>query len=89
MKYIIRKDRNQISVFPHFLDEAIYKDHEVRIIDLFVDSPSISGDSLYFSFHTPASRRIKINQPKDIEKQMLYERKYFLALCRITLQYKI
>jgi hypothetical protein len=38
MKYIIGKDRTQTAIFPLTMDQAIDQDHEVRIIDLFVDS---------------------------------------------------
>lgn len=38
MKFIQGKPRTQIPLFASCLDEAIDKDNEVRIIDLFVDS---------------------------------------------------
>jgi len=38
MKYLKGKDRNQITIFPVTIDQAISKDNEVRLIDLFVDS---------------------------------------------------
>lgn len=38
MKYIQGKDRKQIPLFVGCLDEAIAPDHEIRLIDLFVDS---------------------------------------------------
>jgi len=37
MKYIHGQDRNQTTVFPTSLDDAIDVDNEVRLIDLFVD----------------------------------------------------
>lgn len=42
MKYIIGKDRSQIPLFVSSLDEAIDQDNEVRLIDLFVSSLSLS-----------------------------------------------
>jgi len=38
MKFINGLNRNQTSVFPISLEQAIGQDNEVRIIDLFVDS---------------------------------------------------
>jgi transposase len=38
MKYIQGKDRKQIPLFVGCLDEAIAPNHEIRLIDLFVDS---------------------------------------------------
>lgn len=42
MKFIIGKDRSQIPLFVSSLDEAIDEDNEVRLIDLFVSSISLS-----------------------------------------------
>lgn len=36
MKYIIRKDTNQVELF--CLEERIEQDNEVRLIELFIDS---------------------------------------------------
>jgi len=41
MKYIIGKDRKQTAIFPVSMEEAIEAEHEVRVIDLFVDSLDI------------------------------------------------
>jgi transposase len=41
MKYINGQNREQIFIFPVSIDEAIAKDNEVRIIDLFVESLDI------------------------------------------------
>ena|GEM_PF-5681928 len=38
MKFIQGQDRNQTTLFPVSLEQAIDPDNEVRIIDLFVDS---------------------------------------------------
>ena len=41
MRYIQGQDRNQISLFPVTLDEAISNDNQVRDIDAFVDGLNI------------------------------------------------
>ena len=38
MKYIQGQNREQIHLFPVSLDEAIVQDHDIRFIDIFVDS---------------------------------------------------
>ena len=38
MKFIQGENRNQIELFPISIDHAIPEDHEVRLVDLFVDS---------------------------------------------------
>ena len=38
MKYIQGKDRKQTTIFPISMEVPIDKDHEVRILDLFVDN---------------------------------------------------
>ena len=43
MKYISGYNRNQQVLFPTSLDEAIDKNNEVRIIDLFVESLDIAS----------------------------------------------
>lgn len=43
MKYIKKQDRSQISLFPVSLDDAISADHEVRLIDVFVDSLALES----------------------------------------------
>jgi len=58
MKCIIGKDRNQATIFPVSLDEAINQNNEVRVIDLFVDSLDIEkmefrinfGEELFIDF---------------------------------------
>lgn len=37
MKYIQEQDRRQTHLFPVSLEESIYEENEVRIIDVFVD----------------------------------------------------
>ncbi len=38
MKYLTRKDRNQLPLFVGSLEEAIESDHEVRLLEAFVDA---------------------------------------------------
>ena len=38
MKYIQGKDRKQTIIIPISMDAAIDKNHEIRILDLFVDN---------------------------------------------------
>ena len=38
MRYIEGQNRDQLSIFPVSLDQAISSDHEIRLIDAFVDS---------------------------------------------------
>ena len=42
MKYIIGQNRQQLVLFPTFLDDIIDTDNEVRFIDLFVESLNMS-----------------------------------------------
>ena len=42
MIYIKGKDRLQSVLFPETLDQLVDQDHEVRFIDLFVESVNIS-----------------------------------------------
>ena len=41
MKFIEGQDRTQTHLFPVSLDASIDQDHEVRLIDLFVDSVNL------------------------------------------------
>ena len=64
MKYIKGQDRNQMALFPVSTDEAIEQDHEVRIIDLFVETLDI--ESMGFKLdHTDNGR--PAYHPKDLE----------------------
>jgi len=38
MKYLTGKDRNQLPLFVGSLEEAIESDHEVRLLEAFVDA---------------------------------------------------
>ena len=42
MQYILGKSRTQAVLFPQCLDEIIDANHEVRIIDIFVESIKLS-----------------------------------------------
>lgn len=50
MKFIQGSDRNQTALFPVNLEQAIDQDNEVRIIDLFVDSLSLSQYGFQMEF---------------------------------------
>lgn len=69
MKYIIGKDRQQTAIFPVSMEEAINKDHEVRIIDLFVDSLNI--EKMGFSVDYGENGRPAYH-PKDLLKLYIY-----------------
>jgi transposase len=69
MKYIKGQDRNQMALFPVSMDEAIEQDHEVRIIDLFVEALDI--ESMGFKLdHTDNGR--PAYHPKDLLKLYIY-----------------
>ncbi len=69
MKYIIGQDRNQTTMFPVSMEEAIEAEHEVRIIDLFVDSLDIEG--MGFSVDFGENGRPAYH-PKDLLKLYIY-----------------
>lgn len=50
MKFIVGNDRNQIPLFLTTLDDAISPDHEVRLIELFVNGLSFAEMGFKFSF---------------------------------------
>jgi hypothetical protein len=76
MKFIIGKDRSQIPLFVTSLDEAIDQDNEVRLIDLFVSSISLSE----FGFKTDFIENLTCRQaggrpvyhPSDILRLAIY-----------------
>ncbi|MBB6218336.1 transposase [Anaerosolibacter carboniphilus] len=41
MAYIKGEDRNQVIMFPEYLDEYIAEENPVRVIDVFVDGLDI------------------------------------------------
>jgi len=69
MKYIKGKNRQQTALFPVSMEEAIDKDHEVRIIDLFVDSLDI--EKMGFSVNYGENGRPAYH-PKDLLKLYIY-----------------
>ncbi len=66
---MIGKDRNQVSIFPISLDESIHKDHEVRIIDLFVDSLELLEMGFRVDFMENGRPAY---HPKDLLKLFIY-----------------
>jgi len=69
MKYIIGQNRNQTVIFPVSLDKAINQDHEVRLIDLFVDSLDIAGMGFKTEFEENGRPAY---HPKDLLKLYIY-----------------
>jgi len=69
MKYIIGKDRTQTAIFPVTMEQAIDQDHEVRIIDLFVDSLDV--EKMGFSVDFGENGRPAYH-PKDLLKLYIY-----------------
>ncbi|MDA3904670.1 MAG: IS1182 family transposase [Bacteroidales bacterium] len=69
MKYIKGKDRKQTAIFPLSMEEAIDNDHEVRIINLFVDSLNI--EDMGFSIDHIENGRPAYH-PKDLLKLYIY-----------------
>ena len=65
MKYIIGKDRTQTAIFPVTMEQAIDQDHEVSIIDLFVDSLDV--EKMGFSVDFGENGRPAYH-PKDLLK---------------------
>ena len=69
MKYIIGKDRTQTAILPVTMEQAIDRDHEVRIIDLFVDSLDV--EKMGFSVDFGENGRPAYH-PKDLLKLFIY-----------------
>lgn len=69
MKYIIGKDRTQTAIFPVTMEQAIDQGHEVRIIDLFVDSLDV--EKMGFSVDFGENGRPAYH-PKDLLKLYIY-----------------
>lgn len=69
MKYIIGKDRSQTAIFPISMEEAIDQDHEVRIIDFFVDSLDV--EKMGFKVDSGENGRPAYH-PKDMLKLYIY-----------------
>jgi transposase len=69
MKYILGQDRNQTTIFPISLEQAIDQDNEVRIIDLFVDTLNI--EKMGFNVDFGENGRPAYH-PKDLLKLYIY-----------------
>ncbi len=69
MKFIIELDRNQATIFPITLEQAIDEDNEVRIIDIFVDSLDIK--EMGFKVEFVENGRPGYH-PKDLIKLYIY-----------------
>jgi len=64
MKYITGQNRKQLVLFPVSLDDAVDKDNDVRLIDLFVESLNIAS----MGFKTD---RIENGRPAYLPKDLL------------------
>ena len=69
MHYIQGQNREQSVLFPQSLDQVVSGDNEVRIIDLFVESISISD--FKFTVKTSTEGRPAYH-PKDLLKLFVY-----------------
>ena len=69
MKHIQGQNRSQTYIFPVSLDESIDKDHEVRLIDLFVDSLELSDFGFKVDFEENGRPAY---HPADLLKLYIY-----------------
>lgn len=84
MKYIQGKNRTQISLFPTCLDDIISPEHEVRLIDVFVNSMDLKkmgfevchGENGRPAYHPTDLLKLyiygylnKIRSSRDMEKE--------------------
>jgi transposase len=69
MKYIIGKDRNQITIFPVTIDQSISQDNEIRLIDVFVDSLNLKDFGFKVDF---IENGRPAYHPADLLKLFLY-----------------
>lgn len=70
MNYIQGKNREQSIIFPQTLDQIIDQDHEVRFIDLFVESINI--DDFDFRTKTGTTEGRPPYHPKDLLRLYIY-----------------
>jgi transposase len=70
MIYIQGKDRTQSVLFPKTLDQLVNQDHEVRFIDLFVESININDYE--FKIKTKTLEGRPPYNPKDLLKLYIY-----------------
>ena len=68
-KFITGSDRNQIPLFASSMDQAIAKDNQVRLIDLFVDSLKLSDFGFDFEF---VENGRPAYHPADLLKLFIY-----------------
>jgi len=69
MQFIEGKNRHQAVLFTQSLDELIEQDNEVRLIDLFVESITLSN--FHFTIRTTTEGRPAYH-PKDLLKLFIY-----------------
>jgi len=69
MKYIQGKDRSQLAIFPISMDASIDPNHEIRLIDLFVDSMDV--ENMGFKVDYGENGRPAYH-PKDLLKLYIY-----------------
>jgi transposase len=69
MKYLIGKDRHQITIFPVTIEQSISDDNEVRLIDLFIDSLPIKDYGFKLDF---IENGRPAYHPADLLKLYLY-----------------
>lgn len=70
MQYIQGKDRNQCVLFSESLDSLIDQDHEIRFIDLFVESIDVVEFGFKIKFSSIEGR--PPYHPKDLLKLFIY-----------------
>ncbi len=69
MKFIVGNDRSQIPLFLYTLEDAISPDHEIRLIELFVNS--LSFDQMGFKLNFIENGR-PTSHPADLLKIFIY-----------------
>ncbi len=69
MRYIQGQDRNQITLFPISIDQVISKDHEIRLIDAFINSLDLESFGFYVN-HEENGR--PAYHPGDLLKLYIY-----------------
>lgn len=62
-------ERNQLVLFPTFLDDMIAEDNDIRVIDAFVDSLDLTN--LNFNYSSPKTKGNRPYNPKDMLKLFL------------------
>lgn len=62
-------ERNQLVLFPTFLDDMIDQNNDIRVIDAFVDSLDLNH--LNFNYFSPKNKGNRPYNPKDMLKLFL------------------